>query len=323
MHYVVGDVHGCYDEFTALRKKIEKKDPDAVIILTGDLIDRGPKVWEMLRWAMKNITEDGKYQCICGNHEDMVISWYYDWATWYASENRKNYAKPKTSYGFDEVLKENGLDTPEKVLPIMEFFQSLPFRKEVRAEFPDGSEVLFDIVHGADSFEEGISEDYRRELNLWGREGSVVDERTIVIHGHTPTMCYDYLIMGDQPNRPGMIGYQKQDINLDGGCCFSDITNAPCFLCAICLETMEEIYPRMIWSQLMHHGKAPKTRKEAVAEAKEFLIKYPWKENIYRKEILEMLRINPNKGESAPEPEQNPEQNIENSLDKPETEEVE
>ena len=316
MHYVIGDVHGCYDEFTALRKKIEKKDPDAVIILTGDLIDRGPKVWEMLRWAMKNITEDGKYQCICGNHEDMVLNWYYEWSVWYADENRKNYSRPKTSYGFDEVLRENGCDTPEKVRPIMEFFQTLPLRKEVRAEFADGKEILFDIVHGADSFEEGISEEKRMELNLWGRDGSVVDENTIVVHGHTPTMCYDYLMMDDQVNRPGMIGYQKQDINLDGGCCFSDITNGPCFLCAICLETMEEIYPRMIWSQLMKQGKMLRTRKEAVEEAREFLARYPWKENAHRKGILVMLGLSEEK-----EKKQTRGSSVTDSLDKNETEE--
>lgn len=48
MHYVIGDVHGCYDEMTALLAKIESMDPEAEIWFVGDFIDRGPKVWETL-----------------------------------------------------------------------------------------------------------------------------------------------------------------------------------------------------------------------------------------------------------------------------------
>ena len=61
MHYVIGDVHGCYDEMMLLLQKIEKSDSEAQFIFVGDFIDRGPKVWDVLAWAMENITEDGKY----------------------------------------------------------------------------------------------------------------------------------------------------------------------------------------------------------------------------------------------------------------------
>lgn len=38
-HYVIGDVHGCYEDFLLLKERI---DPDATIILTGDFLDREP-----------------------------------------------------------------------------------------------------------------------------------------------------------------------------------------------------------------------------------------------------------------------------------------
>ena len=53
MHYVIGDVHGCYDEMIALLQKIEERDSEAIIYFVGDFIDRGPKVWEVLEWAME------------------------------------------------------------------------------------------------------------------------------------------------------------------------------------------------------------------------------------------------------------------------------
>ena len=37
MHYVIGDVHGCYDEMIALLNKIEARDSEAIIYFVGDL----------------------------------------------------------------------------------------------------------------------------------------------------------------------------------------------------------------------------------------------------------------------------------------------
>ena len=44
MHYVIGDVHVCYDELMLLLQKIEAKDKDARYIFVGDFIDRGKQV---------------------------------------------------------------------------------------------------------------------------------------------------------------------------------------------------------------------------------------------------------------------------------------
>jgi hypothetical protein len=76
MIYAIGDVHGCYTQFTELRERIEKTDPEARFILIGDLVHRGPEEKEMLAWAYENITLDGKYQMILGNHDDVFIEQY-------------------------------------------------------------------------------------------------------------------------------------------------------------------------------------------------------------------------------------------------------
>ena len=76
MHYVIGDVHGCYDEMMAMIQNIEKEDKDAVFYFTGDFVDRGTKVVETLNWMLENISNDGKYQSVKGNNEDMLINWY-------------------------------------------------------------------------------------------------------------------------------------------------------------------------------------------------------------------------------------------------------
>ena len=69
MHYVIGDIHGCYQDMIALLNKIESQDQDAQIIFVGDFIDRGPDVDKVLDWSLENITLDGKY-------EEITSRWY-------------------------------------------------------------------------------------------------------------------------------------------------------------------------------------------------------------------------------------------------------
>lgn len=41
MHYVVSDIHGCYDRYVALLERIGFGDSDTLYVL-GDMLDRGP-----------------------------------------------------------------------------------------------------------------------------------------------------------------------------------------------------------------------------------------------------------------------------------------
>ena len=67
--FVVGDIHGCFDELTRLLNHV-KFDPDNDrVFCTGDLIDRGPKSAESLSLLNKKWF----YSCF-GNHEDLMIS---------------------------------------------------------------------------------------------------------------------------------------------------------------------------------------------------------------------------------------------------------
>lgn len=61
---VVGDIHGCYDELTALLEKVELGDKDRVIAV-GDLITKGPKNREVLQLFMT----DARFSTVMGNHD--------------------------------------------------------------------------------------------------------------------------------------------------------------------------------------------------------------------------------------------------------------
>lgn len=60
----VGDIHGCYDDFMKLLKKVNYS-PNDLIIATGDLVDRGEKSKEVIEFFIKN----GNALSVMGNHE--------------------------------------------------------------------------------------------------------------------------------------------------------------------------------------------------------------------------------------------------------------
>lgn len=63
--YVISDIHGCYDAFIDMLKKINFTAEDQ-LILAGDYIDRGPKNLEMLKWIEK---AQDNVLLIKGNHD--------------------------------------------------------------------------------------------------------------------------------------------------------------------------------------------------------------------------------------------------------------
>ena len=71
--YAISDIHGCFDELQELLSLIGFSDSDELYIL-GDLIDRGPKNDECIKW----ITSTGdNVHYILGNHEQMM-SWTFE-----------------------------------------------------------------------------------------------------------------------------------------------------------------------------------------------------------------------------------------------------
>lgn len=64
---IYGDIHGCYDEFVLLRKKVNLKNDD-IEVCVGDIITKGKKSIETLRYIRKN-----NIKSVLGNHEDKII----------------------------------------------------------------------------------------------------------------------------------------------------------------------------------------------------------------------------------------------------------
>lgn len=71
--YLIGDIHGCYAEFTALLKKVNFDPSTDELWLTGDLVARGPDSLAVLR-KVKSLGDS--VRLVLGNHDLHILAVY-------------------------------------------------------------------------------------------------------------------------------------------------------------------------------------------------------------------------------------------------------
>ncbi|PIQ25187.1 hypothetical protein COW36_23040 [bacterium (Candidatus Blackallbacteria) CG17_big_fil_post_rev_8_21_14_2_50_48_46] len=83
--YLVGDIHGCYQEWLSLEEKIYKqaahRGQSPLIVSVGDLIDRGPDSAKVVAHFGAGVRA-GTHAVVMGNHELMMLECLWEWAPW-------------------------------------------------------------------------------------------------------------------------------------------------------------------------------------------------------------------------------------------------
>lgn len=78
---IIGDVHGCAEELQSLLNLLSYAPDEAQVwrhplgrraVFVGDLVDRGPRVVDVLRLVM-DMTTAGCALCVMGNHEFKLL----------------------------------------------------------------------------------------------------------------------------------------------------------------------------------------------------------------------------------------------------------
>ncbi len=71
--YVIGDVHGCYQQLDSLLVKMAYNEQRDALYFVGDLVNRGPQSAEVLQFIMSlnNAT------VVLGNHDLHLIALHY------------------------------------------------------------------------------------------------------------------------------------------------------------------------------------------------------------------------------------------------------
>lgn len=73
--YIIGDLQGCYDELLKLLDKIAYKPGQDQLWFVGDVINRGPKSLECLRFV-KHCCENEFGKMVLGNHDYHLLAAY-------------------------------------------------------------------------------------------------------------------------------------------------------------------------------------------------------------------------------------------------------
>src|SRR5262245_22521003 len=120
---LIGDVHGCFDELLELLGRlgyaIDESDRTYAVtppagrraVFLGDLVDRGPKVPQVLRLVMTMVAS-GTALCVQGNHEAKLLR---------ALNGRKTHM----THGLPASLQQLAREAPEFVEQVRRFIDGL------------------------------------------------------------------------------------------------------------------------------------------------------------------------------------------------------
>jgi serine/threonine protein phosphatase 1 len=164
--YVIGDVHGCYNELMTMTDLIFKRQVDKIIML-GDYIDRGFNSKQVIEYCIDFKQQLGdKFIALKGNHEDMCL---YDVQTWMNNGGRET----MESYGgYDALIPDEHIA----------FMRNLP-------EYHETENFIFAHAGVQEMPFVPMNEQPSHAL-LWKRypKNYSPDIPKTLIHGHTPQM---------------------------------------------------------------------------------------------------------------------------------------
>ena len=189
---IIGDVHGCFDELTALLHKLgyeNGRHPHGrKVVFLGDLVDRGPKTPEVLELVM-SMTASGDALAVPGNHDMKLMR----------ALQGKNV---KITHGLAESLEQLSQHTPEFRGKVTEFLDSLVSHFVL----DDGKLV---VAHAGMKQEmQGRGSGHVRAFALFGETTGETDEyglpvrynwaadyrgRALVVYGHTPVVDPEFV----------------------------------------------------------------------------------------------------------------------------------
>ena len=204
---VIGDVHGCVDELTALLERLgyelsggrdvprARHPAGRKAVFLGDLVDRGPAIASVLRLVMSMVA-DGAALCVPGNHDTKLV-------------RKLRGHDVRITHGLAESLAQLEREPPEWVAQATEFLDGLVSHYVL----DDGRLV---VAHaGLPQAMQGRGSARVRQFALYGETTGETDEyglpvrypwaedyrgSAMVLYGHTPvaepewvnrTMCLD------------------------------------------------------------------------------------------------------------------------------------
>ena len=116
MHYVISDIHGCYNEYIKALKAVNFNDNDILYVL-GDCIDRGYASVRVLQDMMSrpNVIP------ILGNYEYMAVKILEDLCIEITEENAESRIPAETVQAYTDWMFHGGLEPFSEGMTVEDF----------------------------------------------------------------------------------------------------------------------------------------------------------------------------------------------------------
>lgn len=187
-YYVIGDIHGRLDLYSAMIEAVERDAAEARgrhvrVILLGDLVDRGPDSAGVLA-RTRAWQQQRNVRVLAGNHEEMFL---------------KSFTRPEAlrhflKHGGRETLLSFGISSKQmRSLDLDQLFAMLPrvVPQSERDYIAAFEEIIiagdYAFVHAGIDPERAIDEQKRSDL-LWIRDRFLSHDGAlpkVIVHGHT------------------------------------------------------------------------------------------------------------------------------------------
>lgn len=209
MRFCIGDIHGCYETFKELIRQIFNESSNPKIYIVGDIIDRGPNPKAVIDLIFDLKQKGHSIECICGNHEDMLLQAYTTNLKISDTKWQLNGAK-STICSFNPKANLN-LKVKELIpYKYYKYLSSLPYFIELED---------YIIVHAGLNFKlNNPFSDF--ETMLWTRKEQYdvkASKGRKIIHGHTP-IPFNQI-------KSNITSKRSNVINIDSGCVYTQHPN--------------------------------------------------------------------------------------------------
>ncbi len=189
--YAIGDVHGCLNLLQELEDKIAndctKQKQEALIIMLGDYVDRGPDSAAVLDHLLSSPPAGTTRLCLAGNHEEAMLTFlqnpksHADWLNFGGVQTLTSYGFNPNELNLSDIKHRNFIHKINSFIPNehIDFLAKLPSI----AIFPK-----YVFVHAGIRSE--ISLDAQSDTDLLQIRGGFLNHAGIpnltVVHAHTP-----------------------------------------------------------------------------------------------------------------------------------------
>jgi serine/threonine protein phosphatase 1 len=207
----ISDIHGCYDQFNELLKKVNYSPSEDKLILLGDYIDRGVRSKEVVQ-QVKELHEEFGVIVLKGNHDQLMID----------ALDKNEDASWLNNGGFQTVESYVGMDFFEESFEWFTYLRAKEFIKKNYSHHLDFLRSL-PLYHETDSHifvHAGLNptyEDWKLQpesdfiwiRDIFFRNKTMVDKT--VVFGHTPA---------EHLHGKSDIWFGEDKIGIDGACAY-------------------------------------------------------------------------------------------------------